>query len=614
MRMSSDEEPVIEIEDVFVDREKAMKYLEDELRSRKNHKVEMAIRITQAPGTGKTRLLQEFISKMEREGKGVGIYINSPEIENWITGSLTNLESILWRAVFLPVAEEVMDVDQLDIIDVKGLLKKYNLEDYIPYSKFEIIREENLTYDDMLITFSSRLPHALGRPLIIVFDEIQATIGRMTDRFQNEKGQGLFRNIINLAANLIKRKNVLVILSGTNYKIMHFLGKLGSQLYEKTEEYRLPPLDAKAIEEFYNRIFGEPQNEVEEQLREWMIVNSNGVPRTMVWMAEALQKVDFKQISISNIEEVIDELDAAVMERIDVSRIQDLMELEYGRELLEWIAYRAIIEKEIPIVSISKMSYEKATTNNICTVDDLIDKGVVHLLDGHIEVRNNYYLKALWNVLDIEEGILQELLDLSGLIKEDALHLLSWQLNVLGAYFEIAIALAIYKISQTGEFNLASLFDYGNEQKVILTKFNKLERIPHILLDNEKLSNDTIYAIPRAPGVDIILKSVDGSLVYIQCKNWDRKISKKKLKEIIKSMENFENRFGTGIKILVLSQKLDEQLQQIAEQKGVYTISNVKPLLGDKILEFFETARKRAKEVEPLIFRIEAGKERWFEK
>ncbi len=31
-------------------------------------------------------------------------------------------------------------------------------------------------------------------------------------------------------------------------------------------------------------------------------------------------------------------------------------------------------------------------------------------------------------------------------------------------------------------------------------------------------------------------------------------------------------------------------------------------LLGDKILEFFETARKRAKEVEPLIFRIEAGR------
>ncbi len=78
MRMNSEEPQVIEIEDVFVDREKALQYLEDELRRRKNRTVEMAIRITQAPGTGKTRLLIEFIKKMEREGKAVGLFINSP--------------------------------------------------------------------------------------------------------------------------------------------------------------------------------------------------------------------------------------------------------------------------------------------------------------------------------------------------------------------------------------------------------------------------------------------------------------------------------------------------------------------------------------------------------
>ncbi len=602
------------IKKVFVDREDALNFLERELEGRIGDVVEVAIHITQAPGTGKTRLLQEFIKRVESEEKGLGVYISSQNESLWTDSGV--LRGVLLRTLLRPIVGDELSDPSIIITDTQlEILKSmYDLDRNIIFTSHMKTFNETKDFHALLFKFASSVSFAFKRPVVFVFDEIQATIGKMTDSFKNYKGQGLFRKLINISADLIKLPNVLVVISGTNYKIMHFLGKLGSPLYEKSEEYRLQPLSSEAVEEFYNRIFGEPQNEIEKQLRDWLVVNSNGVPRTMVWMAEALQKVDFKQISISNIEKVIDELDAAVMERIDISRIQDLLELEHGQELLEWIAYRSIIEKEIPIVSISKMSYDKATTNNICTVDDLIDKGVVHLLDGHIEVRNNYYLKALWNVLGIEEGMLQELLDLSGLMKEDAFHLLSWQLNVLGAYFEIAIALAIYKISQTGEFNLASLFDYGNEQKVILTKFNKLERIPHILLDNEKLSNDTIYAIPRAPGVDIILKSVDGSLVYIQCKNWDRKISKKKLKEIIKSMENFENRFGTGIKILVLSQKLDEQLQQIAEQKGVYTISNVKPLLGDKILEFFETARKRAKEVEPLIFRIEAGKERWFEK
>ncbi len=47
--MNPDEAPVIKIENVFVDREKALQYLEDELRSRKNRTIEKAIRITQHP-------------------------------------------------------------------------------------------------------------------------------------------------------------------------------------------------------------------------------------------------------------------------------------------------------------------------------------------------------------------------------------------------------------------------------------------------------------------------------------------------------------------------------------------------------------------------------------
>ena len=76
------------IEKVFVDREAAIKYLDDELKSRMGGIVERAIRITQAPGTGKTRFLQEFIKRMEGEKKGVGLYINSPEIERWIMRAL----------------------------------------------------------------------------------------------------------------------------------------------------------------------------------------------------------------------------------------------------------------------------------------------------------------------------------------------------------------------------------------------------------------------------------------------------------------------------------------------------------------------------------------------
>ncbi len=67
MQMNPDEPPIIELEDVFVDREKAMQFLENELKKRKNRTKEQAIRIMQAPGTGKTRLLKEFIKMIEAE-------------------------------------------------------------------------------------------------------------------------------------------------------------------------------------------------------------------------------------------------------------------------------------------------------------------------------------------------------------------------------------------------------------------------------------------------------------------------------------------------------------------------------------------------------------------
>ncbi len=588
-----------------------MNFLESELERRIGDTVESAIRITQAPGTGKTRLLKEFIKKMEKEGKAVGIYINSPEIERWIKDSPRKLESELWRVLFFKYVEDPRKLIGITSTSAKDFAKKFGIEDFRAYTNLRDIVEDKPSFDSMLMDFCDLSLPLLDLSLIIVFDEIQSTIGVMTEQFQNAKGQGLFRQIIKLAADLIKLPNILVILSGTNYKIMHFLGKLGSPLYEKTTEYRLQPLNERAIEEFYNIIFGEPKNEIEEQLREWMVVNSNGVPRTMVWMAEALQKIDFRQVSKSNIKDTIKNLDMVVMQNIDVSRIQDLMELEHGRELLEWVAYRSIIEKEIPILSLPTISYDEAEAKNVCTVDDLIDKGIVHILNGNIEVRNNYYLMALLKELGIERGMLIELLKFSSLTSNDALHPLSWQLNVLGAYFEIAVAIAIYKLSQFGDFDLATLFDYNNEKKLILPKLNRLERVPFSFI-SKTFSKGGIYAIPKAPGVDIITKTIDDVPIYIQCKNWSKSVNQQKLNEIIEGIKKFEEIFGNGIKILVLSQKLNENLKQFASRHEVYTITDVQRLLGREIIEFFETARKRSQEIEPLIHRIEAGREFWF--
>ncbi len=603
--MASDE-TIIEIEDVFVDREDALQYLENELRKRKNRKKEKAIRITQAPGTGKTRLLQEFIKKMEKEGKAVGIYINSPEIEDWITSSPANLEGILWRAVFLPMAEEVMDVDQLDIIDVKGLLKRYNLNDYTPYLKFNIILEEQSTYDDILVTFCSRIPNAIRRPIIIVFDEIQATIGRMTDRFQNEKGQGLFRNIIDLIAKLIKRKNVLVILSGTNYKIMHFLEHLGSPLLEKTNEYKIDPLESKYVGEFYDRIFGAPKNDTERKLRDWLIENSNGVPRTMVWMAETLEDLGgIKWANEIGIEQAIKKLDEMILEQV-ISNMRkvynDLVQFANGREMLEWLIYRNMLDHQIPQVEFKYISLTEAKNKNLCTIDDLINKGVIHVVDNSVEIRNIYYEKALRDILGVENTTFKTILDMSNINESELSGLLTWQRSMLGAYLEMAVALGLYNLSKkNGIVNLNQFFDMPTD-KDIKMQINKIVRVPSIDFIIDKHELNVLYASPER-GPDLALFTKD-NVILIECKNWQRPFTEREFDEIRKMFNAYREKLGENtIKVLITT----KGYEPYTKNTDIHVISdeNLKKLVGKQVFRLFESVRERARSVRPIAINVE---------
>ncbi len=594
------------IKKAFVDREDALNFLEKELDERIDDAVEIAIRITQAPGTGKTRLLKEFIKKMEREGKAVGIYINSPEIEDWITGSLTNLESILWRAVFLPVAKEVLDVEQLDIIDVKGLLKKYDLNEYIPYSKFQIILEENLTYDNMLVTFSSRLPNAIGRPLIIVFDEIQATIGRMTDHFQNEKGQGLFRNIINLVSKLIKRKNVLVVLSGTNYKIMHYLEDLGSPLKQKTMEYNLKPLAPEYVGEFYDKVFGNPVDETTTSLRNWLIENSNGVPRTMVWMAKALERqggVDWaRKVGVENAIKILDDaVYNMVLEDVQNS-VRSLMELNNGKELLEWVAYRSLFDRQISLVETRQFDFEEADRKKICTIDDLIHKGIIHLVDGHFEFRNVYFEQALRDALQIENKTLDELLKLFGMKTTELRGFMSWQRTFLGAYLELALSIAMYRMSQQlGDIDLSKFLTPQIDN--LKVRVNKIIRIasPELI---EKPETNMIYAAPER-GPDLTIFTEDKKVILIECKNWTKPLALREFQTIHMKFNEISEKFKSyrPIYIIAIPKIQDIIFDELEQYSDTYFMleESLKQILGEQVFAMFDEVRQLTLQIRKIL-------------
>ncbi len=605
MRMEPDEIPIIEIEDVFVDRKGALRYLEDELRSRKSRTVEMAIRITQAPGTGKTRLLKEFIKKVETERKGVGIYINSPDVEDWLKYGSDALISQLWRVVLFPVVEEVRSRSFVSPFLLEKIKKKYNFDDYEPYHNF-LDMNKNLPYDALLKLFCHKTCELLEFPFIVVFDEIQATIGRMTDKFTNYKGQGLFRNIIDLVASLIKFPNILVILSGTNYKIMHFLEHLGSPLHDKTMEYNLDPLEPEYVGEFYDRVFGITKDDVERKLRSWLVENSNGVPRTMVWMAEELRQLGGpKWAHEVGIENAIKDLDEAVLDRIipNVRKTyNDLVEFSNGRELLEWLVYRSMLDHQIPQVEFKYLTPKEVEEANYCTMDDLINKGIIHVVDNSVEIRNIYYEKALRTILGIENITFKTILDMSNINESELSGLLAWQRSMLGAYLEMAVALGLYNLSKkNGIVILNQFFDIPTD-KDIKIRIEKIVRVPSIDAIIKDYELNILYALPER-GPDLVVFTED-NVILIECKNWQRPFTEREFDEIQEMFNIYQKRLGKKtIKVLITTKGYESYTKNT--DMHVVSDENLKKIIGEQVFRLFESIRERARSVRPIAVNIE---------
>ncbi len=606
MRMDLDELPMVELEDVFVDRENALQFLENELKKRKNRVKEYAIRITQAPGTGKTRLLKEFIKKIENEEKGLGVYISSQNEAYWT--DLESLNGALLRTLLRPIIGKKLQ--EPSIIITESLLNvfksAYELEKNQIFISHMKMFNRTKNFHPLIFKFASATSFLLDKPIIFVFDEVQSTIGKITDQFSNSKGQGLFRQIIKLAADLIKIPNILVVLSGTNYKIMHLLEHLGSPLHDKTLEYNLPPLELEYVGEFYNRIFGIPENNAEVKLRSWFMENSNGVPRTMVWMAEELQRLGGpKWVQSIGIETAIKELDERILDRIipNVRKTyNDLVEFSNGRELLEWLVYRSMLDHQIPQVEFEHLTPQEVEQANYCTIDDLINKGIIHVVDDSVEIRNVYYEKALRTILGIENITFKTILDMSNITETELSGLLAWQRSMLGAYLELAVALGLYNISRkTGIVHLNQFFDKPMD-KDIKIQINKIVRIPSIdSIINEPEFN-VLYAAPER-GPDLVVFT-ENNVILIECKNWQRPFTEREFDEIQKMFKAYREKLGKDtINVLVTT----KGYEPYTKNTDIHVISdeNLKKIIGEQVFRLFESVRERARSIRPIAINVE---------
>ncbi len=594
------------IKKVFVDREDALNFLESELESRIGDVVEIAIRITQAPGTGKTRLLKEFIKRIESEEKGLGVFISSQNESLWT--DLGVLRSVLLRTLLRPIVGDDLSDPSIIISDTQLDIMKtmYNLDENPIFKSHMKMFNETKDFHALLFKFASSVSFVFKRPVVFVFDEIQSTIGKMTDRFKNYKGQGLFRKLINLSADMIKLPNVLVILSGTNYKIMHYLEDLGSPLKQKTMEYNLKPLDPEYVGEFYDKVFGNPVDEDTKRLRRWLIENSNGVPRTMVWMAKALERqggVNWaREIGVENAIKILDDIVYNMVFEDVQNSVNSLMDLKNGKELLEWIAYRSLFERLISLVETRHFKYGGRDRKKACTIDDLVHKGIIHLVDGHFEFRNVYFEQALRDALQIENKTLDELLKLFGMKTTELRGFMSWQRTFLGAYLELALSIAMYRMSQQlGDIDLSKLLTPQIDNLKI--RVDKIIRIasPELI---ETPETNTIYAAPER-GPDLTIFTEDKRVIFIECKNWTKPLALKEFQTLHMKFNTVSEKFKNyePIYIVAIPKIQDTIFDELEQYPDTYFMleESLKQILGEQVFAMFDEVRELTLQIRKIL-------------
>ena len=263
----------------FVGRKTELKRLDDHwvvaTTGRTSYKRVYAV--LNAPGVGKTELLEQFGEKLMKAKKGLMVEINVKTTSNKIL------------SYYLLILKEI----RLAIKDNKKLIKEYVAKKVS--EEFEIIKGEykkQYPFDDeeeansaiqniektlnkMISQFEeletslhvdqeflANLPDLFPRlisdlsiiiPVFLFIDEVQVL--QSLSYLNNKKEEETFLHVCSKElADLLPTKTLIVV-SGTQYRLMKQIGnKIGSPLRGKVKHFVIHPLESENIKEYYHLI------------------------------------------------------------------------------------------------------------------------------------------------------------------------------------------------------------------------------------------------------------------------------------------------------------------------------------------------------------------------
>lgn len=291
-------EIIYKIYRIFVDREEMIKELRKIWEFSCDEGEHFVHVFLNAPGVGKTALIDQFGYLIESERKGLHVrfncdssFISSKSLNRSLVKSIedsidTNL-GLIETFITITHSNELLEKTKLKFKRIKNLVNVLLEQKQILLSEVQ----------ELLKDLSRIIPLLLSADEIQELQEVSFRDTAIADN-QDEKGLHYFARLIK---GLLKNR-ILIVLSGTRYHILSQIGgNIGSPIRQKVKPFHVYNLGIRAISQYVDRIrflleenqYPKKNDNIEPLLKNYhrfLLAFCGGHPRTMVIITEVFLK------------------------------------------------------------------------------------------------------------------------------------------------------------------------------------------------------------------------------------------------------------------------------------------------------------------------------------
>ena len=533
-----------DIKDIFVGRRKELDDLHIKFRNSLKGNENEVYAVLNAPGVGKTTLLQFFGNQLMDGGKALMVEIKSSDDNNTIFKYLPHTLKELQKSI----TENRKKITEY----VKIRIEKEKLEDdkdtnrkcYFYSTKEDAIealesvekgikiltqRYEDIDFGihpdpDNPKYLSSNFPGFIRKlsniiPVFLFIDEIQEL--ESLNFINMKKVEETFLHLCSSELASLLKSNVLITVSGTQYRLMKKIGYgIGSPLRDKVEHFVIHPLEREHLQNYHNQIseyFKKndiPNPEITLQWYFQLIKGySGGHARTLMKLSKKFLDLfkdsknikdtyeDFLNLFIRK--SVFNSFYPKLAKRVKEG-INEFQTYDNFPKVHNWIISRAVFGANI---------YQRPDHEEDEEIEeiDLMANTLVQMGILMINGNNNYYLTSYFHLYTYLNALSDDYsVFLREVLRNRYFKLMCGYHSGLGYTFEEIFLATIMILSTSNKIEIIKKIPFDVKKTYAVLKLSK--KVDYSTLNIE---NNAIYHTPLGAGVDFIIND-NNKIILIQ--------------------------------------------------------------------------------------------------